>query len=60
MQDKYIYFLIFFIPGVLLIIGSIKQTSANDQDEIININKLRYFLAGILALLGALFTLVYG
>ncbi|MCB0695383.1 MAG: hypothetical protein H6568_04480 [Lewinellaceae bacterium] len=60
MEEKYIHCSIFLIVGTLLIIASIKRKSYKMEGDEIDINKLRLFLAGSLALLGAILILIFG
>lgn len=60
MNDKYIYFAIFFIIGIISIIVGLKYHPPKYDEEYPDITRLRFIMGGALALLGALFALIYG
>lgn len=60
MADRYIYFLIFFIPGVLLLIGGYIYKPPKEDIENFNITKFRLYSGAFLALLTALWIWLYG
>lgn len=60
MEDKYEYSSLFLAIGTLLIIASLKRASIKMKGDEIDINRLRLFLAGSLAILGGLFALIFG
>lgn len=59
MADKYIHFLTFFIPGVLLLIGGFIYKPPKEDIEKYNITKLRLYSAGFLSLSIAIMALIF-
>lgn len=60
MADKYIDFLIFFIAGILLLVGGYRYKPLKEDTDNFDIGKLRLYIAAFLALFGALFFLIFG
>lgn len=60
MADKYIDFLIFFIAGILLLVGGYRYKPLKEDTDKFDIGKLRLYIAAFLALLGAFLFLLFG
>lgn len=60
MADKYVYFLIFFIVGVLSLIGGYVYKPPKEDIENYNITKFRLYSGAFLAIFCALLFLIWG